>query len=295
MSEFEFVIPSSNAQLHARLVVPSSVLETSDSECSLGVFVICHGLLDTKYAPLFCALQRMLPFASVAFDFCGNGLSTGQTSYGNYYEEAEDIKSVVEYIDSGALDSQQQGRLRVIGIIGHSKGASSVLLFACKYPWLCPPLLVAISARYLMSRELPNRWKPHHLYDLEANGRFLWRKYGGHTLVTASTAPIVPVREYWISAEHLQLRDSTDMSIVQTLPFERCFVLNVMGGSDAVVPETDVWDYDRIMRLGTCEASRVTTRVVPEASHFWNSERELGALQDVVLTWLDSILPLAKL
>ncbi|KAJ2040395.1 hypothetical protein IW146_003640 [Coemansia sp. RSA 922] len=288
MSESEFYISTSSGQLHARLVIPRSVLEKPES-----VFVICHGLLDTKYAPLFCALQRFLPFASVAFDFRGNGLSTGQTSYGNYYEEAEDIKGVIEYINSGALSTH--GVSRVVGIVGHSKGASSVLLFACKYPHLCPSLLVTISARYLMSRELPNRWKPHHLQALETHGRFLWRKYGGHTLLTAGVAPEVPVREYWIAAEHLQLRDSTDMSVVQTLPFGRCFVLNVMGGSDTVVPAADVWDYDRVMRLGTRDDSRVATRVVPEATHFWNSEQELDALEDVVLTWLKSILPLAKL
>ncbi|KAJ2747138.1 hypothetical protein GGI20_000752 [Coemansia sp. BCRC 34301] len=293
MSNSEFLIPTGNTQLHARLIIPSSVLERPDSQSNLGVFVVCHGLLDTKYAPLSCELQRMLPFPSVAFDFRGNGLSTGQTSYGNYDEEAEDIKNVVEYIDSGALGSQ--GLRKVIGIAGHSKGASSVLLFACKYPCLCPPLLVAISARYLMSRELPHRWKPHHLQDLETHGRFFWRKYGGQTLASTGAAGAVPVREYWIAAEHLQLRNSTDMSIVQALPFERCFVLNLMGGSDAVVPEADVWEYDRIMRLGTRDANRVTTKVVPEASHFWNSSCELDALHDVILTWLNLILPLAKL
>ncbi|KAJ2021933.1 hypothetical protein GGI06_002041 [Coemansia sp. S85] len=292
MAESEFYIPAGNARLHARLVIPSSALEKPVGESDYGVFVICHGLLDTKYAPLFCALQRFLPFASVAFDFRGNGLSTGQTSYGNYYEEAEDIKDVIEFINSGALSSH--GRFRVAGIVGHSKGASSVLLFACKYPRLCPSLLITISARYLMSRELPNRWKPHHLEALETHGRFLWRMYGGHTLLTAGVVPDVPVREYWIAAEHLEQRDATDMSVVKTLPFERCFVLNVMGGGDTVVPAADIWDYDRVMRLGAHDENRVETRVVPEASHFWNSEKELGDLEAVVLAWLASTVPLVK-
>ncbi|KAJ2469461.1 hypothetical protein GGI02_003387, partial [Coemansia sp. RSA 2322] len=55
----------------------------------------------------------MLPFASLAFDFRGNGLSSGQTSYGSYLDEAQDIKSIVDYVNSGRIDGYQ---FKIVGL-----------------------------------------------------------------------------------------------------------------------------------------------------------------------------------
>ncbi|KAJ2000997.1 hypothetical protein GGI04_003918, partial [Coemansia thaxteri] len=56
----------------------------------------------------------MLPFASLAFDFRGNGLSSGQTSYGSYLDEAQDIKSIVDYVNSGRIDGYQ---FKIVGLV----------------------------------------------------------------------------------------------------------------------------------------------------------------------------------
>ncbi|KAJ1991755.1 hypothetical protein EDC05_003252 [Coemansia umbellata] len=212
----EYYIPTADAQLHARLVLPAA---------PIGVFIVSHGLLDSKDSKLFAALQAMLAgesIGSLAFDFRGNGRSTGSTGYGNYLDEAEDLRRVVEHAAE---------RHKVIGLIGHSKGASSMLLFAAKYPYRCPPLVVSISARFFVGREPPRRWKPEQLEQLARDGRFMWRVHGS--------------REYWITEEQLRLRRSTDMAAVRGLPLHRCFVLNVMGAQDRVVPEDDVLEYDR--------------------------------------------------
>ncbi|ORX66432.1 alpha/beta-hydrolase [Linderina pennispora] len=298
MSEFsEFFVPSSdNIKLHARLRTPSNPRRMPSGE--VGVFLICHGLLDTKHATLFQGLQRMLPYVSIAFDFRGSGHSTGTTNYGNYLEEAEDIRHMVDHING-------QDEQRVIGIIGHSKGGSSMFLFAQKYPAMCPQLLINLSARYWLDQEIAGRWKPHHLEALEKEGVFMWRKFGG---TPAAKAPMVddgyaglasvddvPMREYWVTADHLRMRNATDMSVVQRLPFQHCYVLNIMGSKDKVVPERDVWEYDRVMRLGAPDSHRVVTQVVEGASHFWSKQFELAAIEDIISSWLSKVLPLAKL
>ncbi|KAJ2780520.1 hypothetical protein GGI15_003511 [Coemansia interrupta] len=228
------------------------------------VIVICHGLLDTKSSPLFTHLQTSLPYTTLAFDFPGNGLSTGQTRYGDYYQEATHIHDVLSHL--------RATNHTIMGIIGHSKGASSMLLFAYKYPALCPALLVSISARFFLARETPKRWKPEQLEKLRTEGKFLWRTYGE--------------REYWITWEDLEMRRATDMRVVQALPLDRVRVLNIMGGSDRVVPEEDVWEYDRLMRLGAPRASQVATRVVPDATHFWTTQAELESIEHVIKQWL---------
>ncbi|KAJ2551939.1 hypothetical protein EV175_003497 [Coemansia sp. RSA 1933] len=275
----EFYIPTQEPEvrLHARLVEPK---QNSQRD----IFIVCHGLLDTKDSALFRSVQERLAerqLGSVAFDFHGNGRSTGRTGYGNYREEADDVAQVVRFM---------RRTHRVVGIVGHSKGASSVLLYAAAHTD-CPPLVIALSARFWMARDTSNRWKPHHLRALAAEGRFLWRTFGG-----ADNGE----REYWITQQDFDDRNRTDMdAAVRELPMHRLWVLNVAGDADRVVPVEDVHAYDRTMRRAHAAAAatsvRVTTRVVPGATHFWASDEERAQLLGIIDKWLDTVVPLAKL
>ncbi|KAJ2662231.1 hypothetical protein IWW48_001971 [Coemansia sp. RSA 1200] len=318
-SATEFFIPTEDPEirLHARLVVPkhdstdgSRGNKQRDGEAQKqwqqkqhwGVFVICHGLLDTKDTELFQSLQQHFAekaaVGSVAFDFRGNGRSTGVTGYGDYAREAEDIAKVVDHV------RRKLGE-RVIGVLGHSKGASSMLLYAVKYGAECPPLVVSISARFWIARETHARWKEHQLRMLEKEGRFLWRSFGGAPAIDeesgngrrwASTEPPPPVREYWITRQDLEDRSSVDMRVVQALPLHRVFVLNVAGDADRVVPTDDVWAYVSAMSEAPAYSSmRVSTQVVPGGTHFWTTSEERARLFGVIDKWLDAVLPLAKL
>ncbi|KAJ1774819.1 hypothetical protein LPJ77_004988 [Coemansia sp. RSA 2523] len=86
-------------------------------------------------------------------------------------------------------------------------------------------------------------------------------------------------------------RAGTDMGVVQMLPLHRTFVLNIMGSKDQIVPDDDVWEYDRLMRMAAPHADRVVTRIVPGAKHFWNNQRELEALDRSLVRWLTTVLP----
>ncbi|KAJ2660675.1 hypothetical protein IW148_003691 [Coemansia sp. RSA 1199] len=295
MSQTEFFVHSRNAQLFARAVVPNMPRRTRDGR--IAVFVLSHGLLDNIDAPVFRHVQETfnkLSIASVAFDFHGNGCSTGTTSYGNYYNEADDIASIVQYLQTTGIPNS--GPAFVLGTLGHSKGASSMMLFAFKHMHMCPPLLINLSGRFWLAREITMRWTKENQRQLRESGKFLWRRYG--TKPTKSngakiegTANAKLVREYWISLDDMAERSCTDMSVVQALPLHRCFVLNITGSKDQIVPDDDVWEYDRLMRMAAPNEDRVVTRIVPGAAHFWNKQRELCALDRSLVRWLNDVLP----
>ncbi|KAJ1664249.1 hypothetical protein IW140_005836 [Coemansia sp. RSA 1813] len=296
----EFYIPTQEpgVKLHARLMLPKhDHLEAMEAEkhSNRGIFIVCHGLLDTKDTSLFRSVQEYLiskQFGSVAFDFRGNGRSTGITGYGNYHKEAEDVAQVVEYM---------RKTHQVIGILGHSKGASSVLLYAAKHSTDCPPLVISVSARFWLGRDASNRWKPHHLSALETEGKFFWRTFGGPRVKKEgenkdSQEETTPVREYWITREDFEERMATDMDAVRELPLHRTWVLNIAGDADRVVPVEDLWAYDRTMRQSPVHSdARVDTHVVPGGTHFWASPEERAHLLRIIDSWLDTVLPLSKL
>ncbi|KAJ1838810.1 hypothetical protein H4S02_001267 [Coemansia sp. RSA 2611] len=298
MHEAEFFVPSRDARLFARAVVPHNARTTQSGE--VAVFVLSHGLLDNIESPVFAHLQQALSrlaLASVAFDFHGNGNSTGTTSYGNYYDEADDIAHVVRHLRQRGIPGAAKP-LRVIGLLGHSKGASSMLLFAFKYTHMCPPLIINLSGRFWLAREITMRWTDENQRQLRETGRFLWRRYGrkptksnGGGIEGGEGDAKQLVREYWISLDDMKVRATTDMSVVQALPLHRCFALNISGSRDQIVPDDDVWEYDRLMRLAAPSSDRVVTRIVPGAAHFWNKPRELDALERTLRRWLVDVLP----
>ncbi|KAJ2161458.1 hypothetical protein GGF46_001479 [Coemansia sp. RSA 552] len=301
MSWSEFTIQGPLGNLHARALVPPAPRRTDGR---VSVFVLCHGLLDNIQAPVFPFVQDVLAqldISSVAFDFHGNGQSTGTTTYGNYYDEAEDIRTVVESLNGRGIPSLASP-CAVVGALGHSKGASSLLLFANKYKHLCPQLLVTLSARYWLAREITMRWTDQNQQDLAHNGRFLWRRYGkkpsksnGNKIEDSAQREEGPVKEYWVSLDDMKDRSATDMSVIQGLPLHRCAVLNIMGSRDEVVPEDDVWEYHRLMRLAAPANNRVVTRIVPRASHFWKKHSELRPLDLLLRRWLSKTMPRPRL
>ncbi|PIA14831.1 alpha/beta-hydrolase [Coemansia reversa NRRL 1564] len=297
----EFFIPAKEAQLRARLIKPPIPRLSADG--AVGVFLLCHGMMANIDGPVFVWFQNLLAqkfsIASVAFDFHGNGKSTGSTSYGNYYEEADDICAVVKFINGCKVPSIS-ATTKVIGILGHSKGASSMFLFGFKYAHLCPPLLIALSARFWLAREITMRWTEENRQALKSNGKFLWRTYGknpnkkngsGNNNSTEQGC----VKEYWISAKELAERSATDMAVVQSLPMHRCFVFSATGACDQIVPDDDVWEYHRLIRLASPNSGRIATHIVPGASHFWTKQSEVDSLEQVLLPWLSKFFPRVKL
>jgi hypothetical protein len=122
-----------------------------------------------------------LPCNTFRFDFRGNGQSGGETGYGNYEEEAEDLQAVVQYLDTRFRESHGP----VIGVLGHSKGASVVLIFSRRfgrqwtdrYQSLYSPTfgfnIICLSGRCNMDQVPADRFSKEQLDALEQKGQVL--------------------------------------------------------------------------------------------------------------------------
>ncbi|CAB4409413.1 unnamed protein product [Rhizophagus irregularis] len=110
-----------------------------------GIVILCHGLLNTRFSKTI-TLRNRKEFLNhtLSFDFQGNGLSGGTTTYGNYYEEVEK----------------------------HSQRSSRCCFYiASKYNDV--PLIVNLSARYDHTEAPSNRFKPEQLEELQKKGSFV--------------------------------------------------------------------------------------------------------------------------
>lgn len=87
--------------------------------------LLAHGYMSHRDAPVLVRLADALSrvgVASLRWDFAGNGDSAGRFRYGGYRREAREI---------GAAAALARGRgYRVAALAGHSKGATSSVVFA---------------------------------------------------------------------------------------------------------------------------------------------------------------------
>lgn len=63
--------------------------------------VLCHGFASHKDGFHFPQIAKQLSQRSVGslrFDFAGNGESEGTFEFGNYFAEAEDLRSAVQFL-----------------------------------------------------------------------------------------------------------------------------------------------------------------------------------------------------
>ncbi|KAK9704580.1 hypothetical protein K7432_010109, partial [Basidiobolus ranarum] len=97
------------------------ILEKNDttSDSIKPLVILCHGYIATKNYAFFPELAKSLPIDIFRFDFSGYGESEGSPSFGGLEIEQNDIDAVVGHFT-------KQG-YTIHGLIGHSRGGSSVL------------------------------------------------------------------------------------------------------------------------------------------------------------------------
>ncbi|KAJ1979294.1 hypothetical protein H4R33_005755 [Dimargaris cristalligena] len=218
------------------------------------ILVICHGLLNTRYSRVVRALAVGLPYHACIFDFRGNGDSSGNTRYGNYLEEAEDLRRVVHFL-------QHNLGYRVAGFMGHSKGASVMFMYAVQYAALDglwgsqkkeekeniaatplsstgvaggepPLLLVDVAGRFDMTQAPMLRFTAEQQRSLQEQGECVWTHYGPDR-----------DRPYIVRQRDLDERSATAMGAVRDLDMTRSRVLLVHGEDDDVVPVSEAQLY----------------------------------------------------
>eukprot|EP00775_Hariotina_reticulata_P004893 gene4893-5138_t len=96
------------------------------------------------------------------FDFSGNGDSEGAFRYGQYRSEAQELRCAKQHLE------QQLGR-RVVAMVGHSKGATDVLLYASQWDDL--PCVVNLAGRCDVQKGVLERLGPEVLEQLDRIGQ----------------------------------------------------------------------------------------------------------------------------
>eukprot|EP01054_Gregarina_sp_Poly1_P010954 Gregarina_sp_Poly_1__10953@NODE_861_length_5941_cov_137_911474_g623_i0_p5_GENE_NODE_861_length_5941_cov_137_911474_g623_i0NODE_861_length_5941_cov_137_911474_g623_i0_p5_ORF_typecomplete_len159_score26_35Hydrolase_4/PF12146_8/9_9e11Abhydrolase_6/PF12697_7/3_7e07DLH/PF01738_18/5_2e07BAAT_C/PF08840_11/1_8e05Peptidase_S15/PF02129_18/2e05Acyl_transf_2/PF02273_15/7e05Abhydrolase_1/PF00561_20/9_5e05DUF1749/PF08538_10/0_00021DUF818/PF05677_12/0_0029DUF1100/PF06500_11/0_0029Abhydrolase_5/PF12695_7/0_028D len=123
--------------------------------------ILCHGVFSWRKSRLFETIMAHCPFNTLAFDFYRSGDSEGdptEWSLGDYEREAEiDLRGVVLYL-------QEQG-LNIKGLIGHSRGANVVLMYAHKFDDV--PFIVSLAARFDSATGLSSYFAPGDQDKLE--------------------------------------------------------------------------------------------------------------------------------
>ncbi|CAI5966421.1 unnamed protein product [Closterium sp. NIES-64] len=209
------------------------------------VVIICHGFRSTKLSSTVQKLSDAIlaaGFATVRFDFSGNGESEGAFATGNYRHEAADLHSVVEWV-------RAQGR-HVEAVVGHSKGGNCVVLYASLYKDV--PKVINVSGRYDLSRGIRERFGEEGMAKLEKEGQLTQQdKYGS----------------YIVTKESIQERLATDMAAAARAIPTSCSVCTIHGSEDATVPvedasffHTDVPNHHLHIIDGACHNFRIHGR-----------------------------------
>lgn len=263
---------------------------------SKGIVVVCHGLLGHRDSRVCRELANCLleqgPFAVARLDFRGNGWSGGRTAYGNYEEEKQDLHDVIEYLRK---DEQCSHLGPIRAVVGHSKAASVVLMYAqtyaralvessrrslepdCKSMKL---LVVGLSGRFHMAEAPTQRFTEEQLRNLETEGQFIWKRYK----TEGGTKDV----DYVVTRNDLQRRAALDMravsqevAVLQREGFIR--ILSVHGSNDRVIPMADAYQYAEMWQDPSC------LMMVEGMDHFYENPEEIQLTGARILQLLSTV------
>jgi len=248
-------------RLAATLATPPAAASGAAAASPAPAVILCHGFSSHRDGFHYRALAERLAaagLASIRFDFAGNGESEGVFNFGNYASEVADIAAAQAFLEAG-------GRA-VVALVGHSKGAGSVLLHASSVGAI--PVVVNVAGRFDMSAGLTARFGEDIFARLAAGpvewttrtqrGAFAW------TLTPESMA------------ERLALDMSVVCAAIRARPGMR--LLTVHGDADDVIP---IEDGRRIAELAGGELA-----VVASADHMFRGAAASGELLDRVAAFI---------
>ncbi|KAL2547912.1 alpha/beta-hydrolase superfamily protein [Forsythia ovata] len=232
---------------------------------SMEIVVLCHGFRSSKETRTLSNLAVTLENEGISafrFDFAGNGESEGSFQYGNYFREAEDLRSVIEHF-TGA-------KRTIVAILGHSKGGNVVLLYASKYHDI--HAVVNVSGRYDLKRGIEERLGKDFLERITKDGFIDVKSSMGEV-------------NYRVTKESLMDRLNTDMHEACLSIDEGCRLLTVHGSTDEVIPVEDALAFAKII-------PNHRLHIIEGADHRYSSHQ--AELASVVLPFVKECLQLAK-
>ncbi|CAL5199489.1 unnamed protein product [Lathyrus oleraceus] len=215
------------------------------------IVILCHGFRSSKESNTIVNLAAALEKAGISsfrFDFSGNGESDGSFQYGYYWREADDLHAVTQHFHG-------LNRL-VTAIVGHSKGAGVVLLYASKYNDI--KTVVNISGRYDLKAGIEERLGKNYMERIKEDG-FIDVKRPGSS-------------DYRVTLESLLDRLDTNMHEACLQIDTKCRVLTVHGSSDTVISVEDAFQFAQIL-------PNHTLHIIEGADHsYTNHQNELASV-----------------
>lgn len=202
----------------------SCILDAGLESKPVAVFV--HGFRDSKNGSCVRGVSSELAargtWRILRFDCSGNGQSEGQFQYANYEEEMEDLRAVV-------LHARGELGVNVNCIVGHSKGAGVVILYAQKYRDIT--YVISLAARFHMSAGVKERFGDSIVRKCMEEGQVAVTLKDGFSFV--------------LTKESLEQRLSLDMGrIAATIPPD-ISVLTVHGDADTTISVSDAFEFDQ--------------------------------------------------
>lgn len=225
----------------------------------LPTILLCHGLCSSGDCFLFRSLNGgalLKKFSTVTFDF-PLFMPDGHFRYGNYYEDAEDIKEILGEV-------QATFGKQCAALLGHSRGASVALLFAAKYQH--PGLVIAIAGRFEMSGSLqkhPQAQIQAALSDPAFSFPWQCRRRDELLSIQVSGADLQKILSVEQEYEHLRNYKGK--------------VLLVHGDSDEIVPPSNGRQF--LLAIPDCRLE-----VIKGADHFFR--KEISSLQALIEKFL---------
>lgn len=209
-----------------------------ESSSSIPTILLCHGHASCSHCPLIVHLVSHLrplypSHAIVRLDFCGNGHSEGPFRYANYRDEAADIWAAVTDLESKSY--------HVTTVAGHSKGATSALLYAVYHASKHSSVanVIVLAGRWHIGRGIKERFGEDNLARIDTGESVTvkankWNKEGLK----------VPF-EYQVSKEDIIERKSIQRNdIVQGVKQNKLGVVIVHAKTDSIIPCEDANDME---------------------------------------------------
>ncbi|KAJ6762861.1 hypothetical protein OIU79_023578 [Salix purpurea] len=231
------------------------------------IVILCHGLCSTKEDDVMVNIAKALEKEGISvfrFDFAGNGESEGSFSFGNYWREADDLRAVIEHF-RGATPSRG-----VSAILGHSKGAGVVLLYASKYQDIST--VFNVSGRYDLNKGLEERAGKNFMEKIEQDG-FIDVKNGEGSVI------------YRVTKEALMDRRNTDMHEACLAIKKDCRVFTIHGSADEAIPVEDAFEFAKII-------PNHNLHIIEGANHCYTSH--LAELASAVVNFMKATLQQGK-
>ncbi|KAI4335290.1 hypothetical protein L6164_013951 [Bauhinia variegata] len=195
---------------------------------TMEIVILCHGLKSSKEDKVMVNVATALENAGISsfrFDFTGNGESEGSSQFADYWREVEDLHAVSQHF--------REANRKISAIIGHSKGAGVVLLYASKYDDV--KTVVNLSGRYDLKRGLEERLGEDFMERIRKNGFIEVKNSSG-------------IVDFRLTEESLVERLTINMHEACLQIDKDCRVLTVHGSADEGIPVRDAFEFAKILR-----------------------------------------------